>query len=55
MREYNGEWIIPIIEQKDTFINLLIENARYMLLTLVGHNRDSKSIKIIGPIDMKFD
>jgi hypothetical protein len=55
LREYKGEWIIPIIEQKDSFINLLVESARYMILTLVGHDRVSKSIKISGPIEFKFD
>lgn len=55
LREYNGDWIIPIIEQKNTFIDLLIESARYMLLTLVGHGRDSKSIKISGPIEIRYD
>ena len=55
LREYNGEWIIPIIEQKEVFSRLLLESARYMIMTLVGHDRDSKAIKITGPIDMKFD
>jgi hypothetical protein len=55
LREYKGEWIVPIIQQKDAFINLLIKSARYMILTLVGHHRDSKSIKISGTIELKYD
>jgi len=55
LSQFNGNWVVPIIHESDKFINLLIESARYMLMTLVGHDRDSKSVKITGPFEIKFD
>ncbi|WP_424492718.1 hypothetical protein [Salinimicrobium sp. GXAS 041] len=55
LNEFNGDWVVPIIKESEKFVTLLIESARYMLMTLVGHDRNSKALKITGTTEIKFE
>lgn len=55
LNEYNGEWIIPILNEKERFNRLLVESARYMIITLVGHSREIKGIQVSGDFNIRFE
>jgi len=55
LREYSGDWIIPLLGDKIKLHKVISEAIRYMFCCLVGHTRDAKAIKITGGIEIKFD
>ena len=55
LREYKGEWVIPLLDDKPKLHKVLGEALRYMFCSLVGHTRDAKATKITGNFEIKFD
>ena len=50
LREFNGEWLFPLIDEKDKLPRLVGETIRYMFSCLVGHSRDERATRIeLGP------
>lgn len=54
LKEYKGDWVVPLLNEKDKLHKLITEALRYMFCCLVGHTRDNKALKVTGPIEMKF-
>ncbi len=55
LKEFNGEWVVPILSDKEKLHKLITEALRYMFCCLVGHTRDAMAIRITEPIEIKFD
>lgn len=55
LREYGGDWVVPILADKDKLHKLITEALRYMFCCMVGHTRDRKAIKISTPFEIRFD
>jgi hypothetical protein len=55
LREYSGEWILPLLDDKIKLHKVISEAIRYMFCCLVGHTRDAKALKITGNFEIKFD
>lgn len=57
LKEFNGDWVVPIIKNKEQLHKLITEAIRYMFVCLVGHTRDKMAMKITGtdPFVMRFD
>ncbi len=55
LHQYNADWAIPILEQKEKLHKLMIEASQYMFCCMVGHTRDAKAIKVTGPLEIRFD
>lgn len=55
LREFKGEWVIPVISDKKNLHKLLTEAIRYMFCCIVGHSREKKAIKITDSIELNFD
>ena len=55
LREFKGEWVLPILSDKEKLHKLITEALRYMFCCLVGHTRDKMAIKISEPIEIRFD
>jgi len=53
--ESNGEWVVPILSDKEKLHKLIAEALRYMFCCLVGHTRDAMAIKITEPTEIRFD
>lgn len=52
--EYNGEWALPAIQDKERLHKLITESVRYMFCAMVGHTRDAMAMKVTGPIEVDF-
>jgi hypothetical protein len=55
LREYKGDWVIPVLHDKSKLHKLIGESIRYMFCCLVGYNRDTKAIKISTSIEIEFN
>ena len=55
LREFGGDWVIPILADKSKLHRLLTEALRYMFCCMVGHTRDRMAIKISAPFEVRFD
>jgi hypothetical protein len=55
LREFNGDWVVPILGDKEKLQKLMTEAIRYMFSCLVGHTRDAKAKKVTGSIEIRFD
>jgi hypothetical protein len=58
LEEYNGTWLLPLIEDKEKLHKLVGEAIRYIFCCLVGHTRETMSTKINfdgGPFELRFD
>jgi hypothetical protein len=50
LRDFNGEWLFPLIDEKGKLPRLVGETIRYMFSCLVGHSRDEWATRIgLGP------
>ncbi len=50
LRDFKGEWLLPLIDEKDKLPRLVGETIRYMFSCLVGHSRDARAKRIeLGP------
>jgi hypothetical protein len=47
LREYSGDWVVPLIEDKAKLHKLIGEVIRYMFCCLVGHSSDERATKVI--------
>ncbi|MBN8449333.1 MAG: hypothetical protein J0M13_10065 [Candidatus Accumulibacter sp.] len=60
LRQYGGDWVIPIIDDKSRLHKLVGDALRYMFCCFVGHNRDAKATTLRATEDnqvfqVKFD
>lgn len=55
LREYGGDWVIPILADKGKLHKLITEALRYMFCCMVGHTRDQMALKISTPFEIRFD
>ena len=55
LNEFNGEWVVPILNDKEKLHKLITETLRYMFCCMVGHSRDAMAVKITKPIEIRFD
>lgn len=55
LHEFNAEWVLPILEQKEKLHKLIGEALRYMFCCMAGHTREAKAIKITGATEITFD
>lgn len=58
LEEYNGTWLLPLIEDKEKLHKLVGEAIRYIFCCLVGHTRDTMSTRIDSdgePFELRFD
>ena len=55
LREYNGDWVVPLLSDKEKLHKLICEALRYMFCCLVGHTRDRMAMKISGTFEIRFD
>lgn len=55
LREYSGDWVAPILADKEKLHKLVTEALRYMFCCMVGHTRDRMAIKISAPFEIRFD
>jgi hypothetical protein len=55
LKQYNGDWVVPILSDKTKLHILITEALRYMFCCLVGHTRDNMAIKVTEPIEIRFD
>ena len=55
LKEFNGEWVVPILSDKEKLHKLITEALRYMFCCLVGHTRDAMDIKITELTEIIFD
>lgn len=55
LMEYGGNWVVPILADKEKLHKLITEALRYMFCCMVGHTRDKKAIKISAPFEIRFD
>ncbi len=55
LREYGGEWVVPILSDKEKLHKLITEALRYMFCCMVGHTRDKMAVLISTPIELRFD
>ncbi len=54
LREFNGDWVVPILRDKEKLHKLTTEALRYMFCCLVGHTRDNMAMKVTGPMEITF-
>lgn len=57
LKEFNGDWVVPIIKDKEKLHKLITEAIRKMFVCLVGHTSDTKAMQITGadPFVIRFD
>lgn len=55
LKEFNGEWVVPLLHNKSALHKAINEAIRYMFCALVGHTRDKMATLITGPFEMRFD
>lgn len=55
LQEYNGDWVVPVLQDKSKLHKLITESIRYMFCCLVGHNRDTMAIKVSNSIEVEFN
>ncbi len=55
LRECRGEWVVPILSDKEKLHKLVTESLRYMFCCMAGHARDDQAIRITGPVEIRFD
>lgn len=55
LKEYGGDWVVPILIDKDKLHKLITEALRYMFCCMVGHTRDQMAMKISAPFQIRFD
>lgn len=55
LKEFDADWAIPIVNEKEKLHKLICEVLRYMFCCLVGHTRDKMAIKVSGPMEVRFD
>jgi hypothetical protein len=55
LREYGGDWVIPLLSDKSKLHRAVGEAIRYMFCALVGHTRDAKATLVNGALQMRFD
>lgn len=55
LRKFNGDWVVPVVHDKQKLHKLITEAVRYMFCCLVGHTRDHKAVKITGSFVIQFD
>ncbi len=55
LREFNADWVMPILQEKQKLHELICEALRYMFCCLVGHTREKMAIGISGPLEVRFD
>lgn len=46
LRDFNGEWLYPLVDEKDKLPRLVGETIRYMFSCLVGHSREARATRI---------
>lgn len=55
LSEYGGDWVAPILADKEKLHKLVTEALRCMFCCMVGHTRDRIAMKISAPFQMRFD
>lgn len=55
LKEYGGDWVVPLLEDKSKLHQAVGEAIRYMFCALVGHTRDVKATLVTGSLEMRFD
>jgi len=55
LREYKGEWLLPMLANKAALHRAVGEALRYMFCALVGHTRDAKATLVTDAIEVRFD
>lgn len=55
LKSYRGEWVVPVIADKDKLHKAIGEAIRYLFCALVGHTRDAKSTLVTGAFEVRFD
>lgn len=55
LRQFNGDWVVPVVSDKEKLHKLVADSIRYMFCCLVGHSRDQMAKKITGPFEVRFD
>ncbi|MCK5887579.1 MAG: hypothetical protein KAG70_13920, partial [Alcanivorax sp.] len=55
LREFNGDWVVPVVHDKKKLHKLITEAVRYMFCCLVGHTRDNMAVKVTESIEIRFD
>jgi hypothetical protein len=55
LKEYGGDWVIPLLTDKSKLHRAVGEAIRYMFCALVGHTRDAKATLVTGSLEMRFD
>lgn len=53
--EFNGDWVVPILREKEKLHKLITEALRYMFCCLVGHTRDKMAVKVTESMEIRFD
>lgn len=55
LKEFGGDWVVPILSDKSKLHRLLTEALRYMFCCMVGYTRDRMALKISAPFEVRFD
>ncbi len=55
LREYAGDWIIPLLADKPKLHRAIGEAIRYMFCALVGHTREAKASLVTSSLEIRFD
>lgn len=55
LREFKGEWLLPLLADKATLHKAIGEAIRYMFCALVGHTRDRMATLVTGTVQLRFD
>ena len=55
LREFNGDWVVPVVHDKKKLHKLITEAVRYMFCCLVGHTRDNMAVEVTESIEIRFD
>ena len=55
LREFNGDWVLPLLGNKAALHKAVSEAIRYMFCALVGHTRDKMATLVTGQLSIRFD
>lgn len=55
LRQYGGEWVVPILSDKEKLHRLVTEALRYMFCCMAGHSRDRMAVVVSAPFQVSFD
>ena len=55
LREYGGDWVVPLLADKPKLHRAIGEAIRYMFCALVGHTREAKAALVNSSVELRFD